>query len=77
MGAHQSRLHKVHLEGRGSLEPEPDYIIRTRSPKPTVWQLNILRGKKEDDLRNEAYPLARRKCHKSAEFFEQCEKSSL
>ena len=75
MGAHKSRLHKVHLEDRGVLEPEPDFVIKTRSPKPDVWQLNILRGKREDDLRNEAYPLARKKCHKNVESFQDCEKS--
>lgn len=74
MGAHKSRLHKIHIEDNQKLEPEPDYLIKTRSPRPSRWQLNILRGKKEDDLRNEAYPLARRKCHKSVEVFMDCEK---
>lgn len=75
MGAHHSKLSKANKDDKGVLEPEPDFIIKTRSPRPEIWQLNILRGKREDDLRNQAYPLARRKCHRDVESFQECEKS--
>ena len=77
MGAHKSMMPKISPEDRQNLEPEPDYVIKTRSPKPTVWQLNIHRGKREDDLRNESYPIARRKCHKDVDVFQECEKSHI
>lgn len=77
MGAHKSMMPKISPEDRQNLEPEPDYVIKTRSPKPTVWQLNIHRGKREDDLRNESYPIARRKCHKDVDVFQECEKSQF
>lgn len=76
MGAHKSRMYRVHIDENNAFEPEPDYVIKTRSPMPSKWQLNILRGKKEDDLRNQAYPLARRKCHKNVEEFQECEKGN-
>jgi len=75
MGAHKSKMPKIDPEDK--LDPEPEYVIKTRSPKPTIWQLNILRGKREDDLRNDAYPIARRKCHKDVDVFQECEKSEF
>lgn len=75
MGGKNTKIPEINPEDRKNLEPEPDYDIKTRSPKPTTWQLNIMRGKREDDLRNEAYPIARRKCHKYVDVFAACEKS--
>jgi len=37
------------------MQEEPDYEVKTRGPLPDTWKLNITRGKREDDLRNEAY----------------------
>lgn len=44
------------------LEPEPDYLIRTRPPMWDDWRLNIFRGIKENKLKMDANRLARRKC---------------
>ena len=44
------------------LEPEPDYIVKTRPPMWDDWRLNIFRGIKENRLKMEANKLARRKC---------------
>jgi hypothetical protein len=77
MGTYKSKGVKGDADKMPRLEPEPNYEIKTRSPKPTTWKLNILRGKREDDLRNEAYPLARRKCYHAVKEFEKCEKGNF
>ncbi len=41
---------------------------------PDLWKLNILRGKREDELKDEAMPIARRKCMKKVNNFIQCER---
>ena len=76
MGAFKSKREKIDIEKLPKLHEETDYQIKTRSPKPTNWRLNIMRGKREDELRNEAYYLARRKCYDKAKSFENCEKSN-
>lgn len=77
MGTYKSKAVKGDAEKLPRLQRELDYDIKTRSPKPTTWKLNILRGKREDDLRNEAYPLARRKCYNAVKDFERCEKGQI
>jgi hypothetical protein len=78
MGAVPSVVKKVKqdIEHMPRLEPEMDYEIKTRSPLPKTWNLNILRGRKEDELKNESYPIVRRKCYEYAKLFEQCEKEN-
>ncbi len=44
------------------LEPEPEYIIKTRPPMWDDWRLNIFRGIKENRLKMDANKIARRKC---------------
>ncbi len=39
-----------------------------------TWTLNIMRGKREDELRLESYPLARRKCYDYVKVLEKCSK---
>ncbi len=56
------------------LEEETDYVVKTRSPMPSTWSLNILRGKREDDMRNESMSFARRKCKQKVLTFSECEK---
>ena len=41
-----------------------------------TWSLNILRGRKEDQIKNEAYPIVRRKCYDYVHAFAECEKGS-
>jgi Cytochrome c oxidase biogenesis protein Cmc1 like len=81
MGSYRSKGFKIDIETIPEQEPEPDYEIKTRTPKPDRWQLNILRGRREDELRGLAYAYARymgvfkfrRKCKKPALEFIQCE----
>eukprot|EP01017_Pseudomicrothorax_dubius_P018529 TRINITY_DN20478_c0_g1_i2.p1 TRINITY_DN20478_c0_g1~~TRINITY_DN20478_c0_g1_i2.p1 ORF type:complete len:101 (+),score=10.10 TRINITY_DN20478_c0_g1_i2:62-364(+) len=67
---------KIHInpETLPPIDPEPNYVIKTRPPIPMEWSLNILRGKREEELSDEAFRLARRKCYKSVMRFIQCEK---
>ena len=77
MGAYKSKAKKQDIEKLERLKPEPDYEIKTRSPMTKNWTLNILRGKREDELRNECYPLVRRKCYEPVKSFEKCEKGLI
>ena len=45
--------------------PEPDYEVKTRPPASEVntWRENILMRIREEELSDEAMPLARRKCY--------------
>ena len=54
------------------LNPEPDYIIKTRPPMWDDWRLNIFRGMKENRLKLEANKIARRKCWETGEALEAC-----
>jgi len=54
------------------LEPEPDYVVKTRSPMLDDWRLNAVRGIKENMLLKEAGPIANRKCWRSGEAFSDC-----
>ena len=54
------------------LEPEPDYIIKTRPPMWDDWRLNIHRGIKENELKMEANKICRRKCWRTGEAFQDC-----
>ncbi|CAK91801.1 unnamed protein product (macronuclear) [Paramecium tetraurelia] len=74
MGSYKSKNHKVDINTLPVVDPEPDYVIKTRQPMPSNWQLNILRGKREDELRGLSYAYARRKCHKAVNDLLQCEK---
>ena len=56
-----------------AVEREPDYVVKTRSPMPDRWSLNVTRGHREEELRAEAMPIARRKCFDEAKVFEACE----
>lgn len=59
MGSYKSKNFKVDVESLPETEPEPDYVIKTRSPKPERWSLNLLRGQREDELKGLAYAYAR------------------
>jgi len=67
---------QVDVESLPRIYPEEDYVIRTRSPMPDTWTMNIMRGKREDELRLESYPLARRKCYDYVKVLEQCNKDN-
>ncbi|CDW84510.1 UNKNOWN [Stylonychia lemnae] len=54
------------------LNPEPDYIIKTRPPMWDDWRLNIFRGVKENRLKLEANKIARRKCWETGQALEEC-----
>jgi len=54
------------------LNPEPDYIIKTRPPMWDDWRLNIFRGIKENRLKLEANKIARRKCWETGGALERC-----
>ena len=54
------------------LEPEPEYIIKTRPPMWDDWRLNIFRGIKENRLKMDANKIARRKCWQSGLQYENC-----
>ena len=73
MGTYKSKIPKQDVNENTCLEEEPFYVIKTRSPRPGPWSLNIMRGKREDDLRNIAYSLARRKCYRKVLEFTNCE----
>ncbi len=63
MGTYKSKNQKVDINSLPASDPEPDYEIRTRQPMPGKWAVNILRGKREDELKGLAYSFSRRKCH--------------
>lgn len=44
MGSYKSKNHKVDISSLPTIEPEPDYLVKTRQPMPSSWQLNIVRG---------------------------------
>ena len=54
------------------LNPEPDYVIKTRAPMWDDWKLNIVRGIKENTIRGEAGKIANRKWWESGEEFTDC-----
>ena len=54
------------------MEPEPDYIVKTRPPMWDDWRLNIFRGIKENRLKMEANKIARRKCWRTGLQYEEC-----
>ena len=57
------------------LDPEPDYLIKTRPPMWDDWRLNIFRGVKENRLKLEANKISRRKCWQTGEALEDCGKA--
>ena len=54
------------------LDPEPDYVVRTRPPIMGEWRLNIVRGMKENKIRTEAGKIAARKWWTHGEAFSDC-----
>ena len=54
------------------LNPEPDYIIKTRPPMWDDWRLNVVRGVKENEIAMEAAKIARRKCWETGDSFAEC-----
>ena len=54
------------------LNPEPDYVIKTRPPMWDDWRLNIFRGIKENRLKMDANKIARRKCWETGIAYETC-----
>ena len=50
MGSYKSKSIKIDINKLPSLEPEPFYEVKTRPPMPSTWQLNILRGSRENEL---------------------------
>ena len=50
MGSYKSKSIKVDIQNLPTLEPEPEYIVKTRPPMPSTWQLNLLRGSRENEL---------------------------
>lgn len=62
MGTYKSKGIKRDAEKMPILEEETDYDVKTRSPMPGPWKLNLLRGAREDELKDEVMPIARRKC---------------
>ena len=55
MGVHKSTLRTFSEDEINNLEEEPDYIIKTRSPFPKNWIVNLMVSKREEDLKNEAF----------------------
>ena len=62
MGAHKSKETRPTFGDLGDLEEEHDVPVMTRGPLPENWKMNITRGKREDELRNEVYGVVRKKC---------------
>ena len=54
------------------LNPEPNYVIKTRPPMWDDWRLNIFRGIKENRMKMEANKIARRKCWETGLSYEDC-----
>lgn len=44
MGSYRSKGFKVEIDSLPESDPEPNYEIKTRPPKPDIWALNIRRG---------------------------------
>ena len=60
MGSQNTKDRKVDNTQLERLFPEPDYKVTTRTPISSVdWKTNIQRGVREDELKGEAYILAR------------------
>ncbi|EAR88681.1 cytochrome C oxidase biogenesis Cmc1-like protein (macronuclear) [Tetrahymena thermophila SB210] len=77
MGTYKSKQIQHNVFDEQHLDESPaDIKPKTRSPKPTTWKLNILRGKREDEIKDEAMPLARRRCRKKAMEFIKCEQQN-
>lgn len=75
MGTYKSKSIKGNVYELDQLEESPpDVKAKTRAPKPGLWKLNILRGKREDELKDESMPLARRRCRTKATKFIECER---
>jgi hypothetical protein len=55
MGVNKSTLKKFSDEEIDNLNEEPDYVIKTRSPYPKNWVMNIMVAKREEDLKNVAF----------------------
>ena len=74
MGTYKSKSIKVDISNMKELEEEePNYEVKTRTPRPSSWKMNILRGKRESELNDIAMPITRRKCHRKASEFAKCE----
>ncbi len=73
MGTYKSKNIKIDAEKLPILEEETNYTVKTRGPIPSQWKLNILRGKREDELKNEAMQLSRRRCIQKVREFVKCE----
>lgn len=70
MGTYKSKALKGNVfEMEQMDESPPDVIPKTRSPMPDLWKLNVLRGKREDEIKDEAMPIARRRCRRKAADF--------
>lgn len=37
MGSYKSKNHKVDINTLPVVDPEPDYVIKTRQPMPSSW----------------------------------------
>ena len=64
MGAHKSKEDRPSFSDLGDLQEETGHEVKTRGPLPENWKMNITRGKREDELRNEVYTVVRKKCQK-------------
>jgi hypothetical protein len=73
MGAHKSKDMITNYGDLPAMEEETDYQVKTRGPLPESWQLNITRGKREDELRHEVYARSRKKCERKTDSFNACE----
>ncbi len=77
MGVQKSKLKEISAEEKDNYDEEPNYEIKTRSPYPQNWRLNIMVSKREEDLKNDAFQLARFKCHRKVNKFMDCEKCKI
>ena len=50
MGTYRSKGIKNDVEKLPIMLEEVDYEVKTRTPMPDLWKLNILRGKRESEL---------------------------
>jgi len=50
MGTYKSKGIVDDIREKPDIIEEPNYEVKTRSPRPTIWKMNILRGRKEDIL---------------------------
>lgn len=77
MGTYKSKALKGNVFEMEQIDESPlDVKSKTRQPMPDLWKLNILRGKREDEIKDEAMPIARRRCRKKATDFIQCEREN-